>query len=69
MPDPSDTPVTFARDEVREIRKVLEAEGEPYCPHCGCALVVQSPSERPATPDPFWYVQCNECHRTAFLRE
>ena len=64
-----DTPVTFSREEVHEIRKAVAAGKGAVCPHCGCALVVWILPERPATVDPVRQVRCNECHRAAFLRE
>ncbi len=42
-PDTYDTPVTFSREEVREIREILGKDLPLQCPHCGSGLQVRGP--------------------------
>ncbi len=68
-PDAYDTPVTFSREEVREIREILGKDLPLQCPHCGSGLQVRGPVAGGGTQGPVWYARCDACHRGGFVSE
>ena len=69
MPDKHDTPVTFSRSEMREIRATLGRDEEAQCPHCTSPLTMRGPVAGDGTQGPVWFVRCDECHRAAFITD
>jgi len=66
MPDRSDTPVTFSREEIAEIRVMLTTWGKPpICPRCQGELSVEEPDVEELKGHV--YLKCRSCHRTAFV--
>jgi hypothetical protein len=67
-PHDSITPVTFSREELREIRRMLlEWQENPVCPRCGRHLTVVEPGPGGATGPNMWHVSCPPCRRAAFI--
>lgn len=69
MPDQHDTPVTFSRAEMREIRKAVGEDEVVHCPHCATTLTIRGPIAGGGTQGPVWHIECEACHRAAFLTE
>jgi ribosomal protein S27AE len=66
MPDRSDTPVTFSREEIAEIREMLiTRDNPPICPRCQGELTVEEPDVEALKEHV--YLKCGSCHRTAFV--
>ena len=68
-PDEFDTPVTFSREEVRELREILGKDLPLRCPHCDSSLKVRGPVAGGGTVGPVWHAGCDACHRGAFVAE
>jgi tRNA(Ile2) C34 agmatinyltransferase TiaS len=65
--DPT-TPLTFSREEIREIRKMLrDWQENPVCPRCGRHLTVVGPESVPGDEPDIWHVTCKPCRRAAFV--
>ena len=63
--EPRNTPVTFSREEIAEIRKMIEIwDKPPSCPRCEDELLVGEPGEQPVGQI---YLICSACHRAAFI--
>jgi hypothetical protein len=69
MSDQHNTPVTFSRAEMREIRDAFGRGQEAQCPHCTSPLTMRGPVSAGGPQGPVWYVKCDECHRAAFVTE
>jgi len=66
MSDHSDTPVTFSREEIAEIRVMLSTwDKPPTCPRCENELRVEEPDIEELKGQV--YVKCHACNRTAFV--
>jgi transposase-like protein len=66
MPDRSNTPVTFSREEIAEIRVMLTSwDKPPVCPRCEGELSVEEPEVEELKGHV--YLKCLSCHRTAFV--
>jgi len=65
-----ETPVTFTRDEARNIR---EAMGRSLtgvaCPCCGGMLSISEPINRRDSVGASFEVACEPCHRVAVITE
>jgi hypothetical protein len=63
MPQNSDTPVTFSREETGEISRQLSTADEvPVCPVCGNELTVRGP-----IAGEYCYIKCHPCGRSALV--
>ena len=63
--DSRNTPVTFSREEIAEIRVMLTTwEKPPICPRCENELLIGEPGEQ---PEGQIYLICSACHRAAFI--
>ena len=70
MIERSGTPVTFSPQQARRIREMLGgSQLEAQCPLCGGALKLRGPIEGGGSLGPVWRVDCEPCHRTAFITE
>ncbi|NIM47751.1 MAG: hypothetical protein GTN62_00180 [Gemmatimonadales bacterium] len=68
--DGPDTPVTYSREELREIRDSMAVPGAPpVCPLCGRELTVGKPIARSGDQGTIWHVRCKPCRRSAFVKE
>ena len=66
MPEDSQTPVTFSREEIAEIRVMLTTwDGPPVCPKCQGDLRVEEPDVEELKGRVS--LKCDICNRTAFV--
>jgi transcription elongation factor Elf1 len=66
MSDHSDTPVTFSREEIAEIRVMLTTwDKPPTCPRCEGNLSVEESDLGKLRGQV--YLMCHACNRTAFV--
>ncbi|UCD25169.1 MAG: hypothetical protein JSW51_04385 [Gemmatimonadota bacterium] len=66
MSGESHTPVTFSREEVGEIRVMLNNwDKPPVCPRCESQLRTEEPEVEELKGRV--YVKCESCNRTAFV--
>jgi len=64
--EPRNTPVTFSREEIAEIQKMIEIwDKPPSCPRCEDELLVGEPGGEQLKGQ--IYFMCRACHRTAFV--
>ena len=62
----SQTPVTFSREEIAEIRVMLTMwDNPPVCPRCEGDLSVEEPDAEELKGHV--YLKCHPCKRTAFV--
>jgi len=70
MSHSSHTPVTFTREEARQIREALGTPAAKMsCPRCGGTLELQGPMAGGGTTVPMYQVRCSPCHRSAIINE
>ena len=70
MSEPSDTPVTFSREEVRQIRDLMATpRARVACPLCGETLLLVGPLADVGSQGPLYEVTCRPCHRSAIITE
>ena len=66
MSDHSDTPVTFSREEIAEIRVMLTTWNKPpICPRCEGDLSVEESGLGELEGQV--YLKCHACNRAAFV--
>ena len=64
--DSRNTPVTFSREEIAEIRVMLAMwDKPPTCPRCENELTIQEPEGERLKGQV--YLMCPACHRAAFV--
>ena len=64
--DSRNTPVTFSREEIAEIRVMLATwDKPPICPKCKNELRVEEPDTEQLKGRV--YLKCHACNRTAFI--
>ena len=65
-----DTPTTFSREEVDEIRRMIATpETAIVCPRCGEELSTSLPIAGGGTMAAVWEVRCEQCHRSVVLSD
>ena len=70
MSEPSDTPVTFSREEVRQIRRLIcTPRAQVGCPLCGKTLLLVGPIKSEGTVGATYEVTCRPCHRSAIITD
>jgi len=70
MREESSTPVTFSREEMAEIREMLNTlDATPICPRCREGLVVEELVDRGNPLSGSLYLKCLTCRRSAFIRQ
>jgi hypothetical protein len=64
------TPVTFTREETRQIRDLMgTSNARILCPRCAEKLEVEGPIAGEGTLGPMFQVGCRPCHRSAIITE
>ncbi len=70
MPKFRETPVTFTRQEAREIREAMgRTLTSVECPCCGNVLTISDPIDRGGAVGASFEVCCEPCHRVAVVTE
>ena len=70
MPKFRETPVTFTRQEAREIREAMGGSlTRVDCPCCGNVLIISDPINREGSVGATFEVRCEPCHRVAVITE
>ena len=70
MPKFRETPVTFTRQEAREIREAMGGSlTRVDCPCCGNVLIISDPINRGGSVGATFEVRCDPCHRVAIITE
>ncbi|MGD2135537.1 MAG: hypothetical protein PVF27_05220 [Gemmatimonadales bacterium] len=70
MPDDHRTPVTYSKEEARQIRAAVRDESTPLnCPRCGRPLTVGAPVAGGGTMDLVWEVHCATCRRSVLVAD
>ena len=70
MREESSTPVTFSREEMAEIREMLNTlDATPMCPRCRDPLMVEELVDRGNPMAGSLYLKCLTCRRSAFIRQ
>jgi len=70
MREESSTPVTFSREEMAEIREMLNTlDSTPICPRCREALMIEELVDRGNPLAGSLYMKCLTCRRSAFIRQ
>ena len=68
MTTPSETPVTFTRDEAKRIRALLKTlPNRVYCPRCGDTLTLSEPGPSERDGHVAYEVICEPCRRAALI--
>ncbi len=63
------TPVSFARDELDQIRDMMARGVSVVCPICGSTLDVGGVVAGGGSVESVWAWNCEPCKRTAILRD
>lgn len=68
MIDDHQTPVTYSKDEARQIREAVNDRTKPLvCPRCGLALGVSPPVAGGGTVETVWELRCDDCRRSLLV--
>ena len=66
----SHTPVTFTREEARQIRELISTpNARVKCPRCGEEMELKGPIAVQGKLGPMFQVSCSPCHRSAIITE
>ncbi len=63
------TPVSFSRDELKQIRSMLAKKTEVKCPNCGNVLESGGVFDTRDSHEDVWALVCTPCNRMAILRD
>jgi hypothetical protein len=70
MSESPDTPVTFSRDEIRQIRELMSTpRARVVCPLCEATLMLIGPIEVHGKTGPTFEVTCRRCHRSSIITD
>jgi ribosomal protein S27E len=70
VPESRNTPMTFSREEIRQIRSLMNTpDARVACPLCGETLVIVGPIVCDNSLGPTLEVMCEPCHRTTIVTD
>ena len=70
MPKQRNTPMMFSREEMRQIRSLMNTpRARVVCPLCGETLVIVGPVVCDNSLGPTFEVTCEPCHRTSIVTD
>ena len=69
MPERSNTPVSFNRDELHQIREMLSKHAPMLCPKCGGGMESGGVYDERGSKEDVWALTCETCNRMAILRD
>ena len=70
MPNHRNTPMTFSRNEVRQIRALISTpRARVACPLCDKTLILIGPIVCDNSMGPTFEVTCESCHRTTIITD
>ena len=63
------TPVSYSREELKQIREMLANELSVRCPNCGAELQSGGVYDARDSQQDVWALVCDPCNRMAILRD
>ena len=63
------TPVSFTREELNQIREMLDKHAKMQCPICGGHMESGGIYDERGSKEDVWALTCETCNRMAILRD